>query len=112
MLGKAVQPMAIMGSSTQAKSTLSHQNEYLNLNPQGRFVSDEEDENINKQKEKLKPKFRKLWICTYNCRSLWSKASFDDLIMENKEIKWDIIGLSEMRRKDEGLVVLQNGHLF
>ena len=52
-----------------------------------------------------------LIICTYNTRSL----SSDDLMIELEEeilrIKWYIVGLSEVRRKGKGSIILNNtGH--
>ncbi|KAK6726846.1 hypothetical protein RB195_004884 [Necator americanus] len=44
-------------------------------------------------------------ICTYNARTLASEAAIEDLMMQAKKIKYDVIGLTETRRyelKDEG----------
>ncbi|ETN69147.1 hypothetical protein NECAME_05364 [Necator americanus] len=37
--------------------------------------------------------------CTYNARTLVSKAAIEDLIMQAKKIKYDVIGLIETRRR-------------
>ncbi|VDP05417.1 unnamed protein product [Heligmosomoides polygyrus] len=37
-------------------------------------------------------------ICTYNARTLASEASVEDLMMQARKIKYDVIGLTEMRR--------------
>ena len=37
-------------------------------------------------------------ICTYNARTLASDASIEDLMMQAKKIKYDVIGLTETRR--------------
>ena len=37
-------------------------------------------------------------ICTYNARTLASDAAVEDLMMQAKKIKYDVIGLTETRR--------------
>ncbi|VDO19009.1 unnamed protein product [Heligmosomoides polygyrus] len=37
-------------------------------------------------------------ICTYNARTLASEASVEDLMMQARKIKYDVIGLTETRR--------------
>ncbi|KAK6762533.1 hypothetical protein RB195_023308 [Necator americanus] len=37
-------------------------------------------------------------ICTYNARTLASEAAIEDLMMQAKKIKYDVIGLTETRR--------------
>ena len=53
-----------------------------------------------------------LTLATYNGRSLASEAKLQELEEELEKINWDIIGLSEVRRKGEELVELKSGHLF
>ncbi|ETN72349.1 endonuclease/exonuclease/phosphatase family protein, partial [Necator americanus] len=38
-------------------------------------------------------------ICTYNARTLASEAAFEDLMMQAKKIKYDVIRLTETRRR-------------
>ncbi|KAK6757231.1 hypothetical protein RB195_015203 [Necator americanus] len=38
-------------------------------------------------------------ICTYNARMLASEAAIEDLMMQAKKIKNDVIGLTETRRR-------------
>ncbi|KAK6764127.1 hypothetical protein RB195_024450 [Necator americanus] len=38
-------------------------------------------------------------ICTYNARTPASEATIEDLIMQAKKIKYDVIGLTETRRR-------------
>ncbi|KAK6762186.1 hypothetical protein RB195_023048 [Necator americanus] len=38
-------------------------------------------------------------ICTYNARTLASEAAIEDLMMQVKKIKYDVIGLKETRRR-------------
>ena len=57
-------------------------------------------------------KLDRLEIATFNCRSLSNEARLQELEEELKFIKWDIIGLSEVRRKDEGMLELKSGHSF
>ena len=50
-------------------------------------------------------------ICTYNARSLSSDDRMIKLEEEISRIKWNIIGLSEVRRKGKGSITLNNtGH--
>ena len=50
-------------------------------------------------------------ICTYNARSLSSDDRMIELEEEISRIEWNIIGLSEVRRKDKGSIILNNkGH--
>ncbi|VDO74853.1 unnamed protein product [Heligmosomoides polygyrus] len=37
-------------------------------------------------------------ICTYNARTLASEASIEELMMQGRKIKYDVIGLTETRR--------------
>ncbi|ETN78433.1 hypothetical protein NECAME_02870 [Necator americanus] len=38
-------------------------------------------------------------FCTYNTRTLASEAAIKDLIMQAKKTKYDVIGLTETRRR-------------
>ncbi|KAK6749636.1 hypothetical protein RB195_001942 [Necator americanus] len=38
-------------------------------------------------------------ICTYNARTFTSEAAIEDLMMQAKKIKYDVIGLTETRRR-------------
>ena len=46
------------------------------------------------------PKTRRtmMTICTYNAMTLASDASIEDLLMQARKIKYDVIGLTETRR--------------
>ncbi|ETN84488.1 hypothetical protein NECAME_17134 [Necator americanus] len=46
-----------------------------------------------------KRKRTKMTICTYNARTLASEAAIEDLMMQAKKIKYDVIGLTETRRR-------------
>ncbi|EYC15228.1 hypothetical protein Y032_0037g3402 [Ancylostoma ceylanicum] len=37
-------------------------------------------------------------ICTFNARTLAAKASIEDLMMQARKIRYDVIGLTETRR--------------
>ena len=55
----------------------------------------------------------KLKICTYNARSLSSDDRVTEFEDEIARIKFDIIGISETRRKGEGCLTLNtSGHTF
>ncbi|KAK6760965.1 hypothetical protein RB195_022148 [Necator americanus] len=48
-------------------------------------------------------------ICTYNVRTLASEAAIEDLMMQTKKIKYDVIGLTEMRRRHTLNAVYETG---
>ena len=60
----------------------------------------------------MKKRITTLQFTTYNCRSLKSEERLLELLNEAEKIKWDVIGLSEVRRKSEELLTLKEGHLF
>ncbi|RCN45782.1 hypothetical protein ANCCAN_08171 [Ancylostoma caninum] len=37
-------------------------------------------------------------VCTFNARTLASEASIEDLMMQARKIRYDVIGLTETRR--------------
>ncbi|KAK6729355.1 hypothetical protein RB195_006420 [Necator americanus] len=51
-------------------------------------------------------------ICTYNARTLASEAAIEDLMMQAKKIKYDVIGLTETRRRHPLNAVYETGELF
>ena len=56
----------------------------------------------------------RLNIATYNVRTLLKDEHVQELEDELKEnnMKWDVIGLGEVRRKEESFTTLQSGHLL
>ncbi|KAK6744030.1 hypothetical protein RB195_010994 [Necator americanus] len=48
-------------------------------------------------------------ICTYNARTLASEAVIEDLMMQTKKIKYDVIGLTETRRRHPLNAVYETG---
>ncbi|GFR72991.1 endonuclease-reverse transcriptase [Elysia marginata] len=52
---------------------------------------------------------KQLSICTYNTRSLSHEDDLERLQEQLINFKWDIVGLSETKRKGEGLLELRNG---
>ena len=64
-------------------------------------------ETVNTRGERLK-------IATYNVRTLLKDEHVQELEDELKEnnMKWDVIGLGEVRRKEESFTTLQSGHLL
>ncbi|KAK6764088.1 hypothetical protein RB195_024423 [Necator americanus] len=48
-------------------------------------------------------------ICTYNARTLASEAAIEDLMMQAKKIKYDVIGLTETRRHHPLNAVYESG---
>ena len=63
--------------------------------------------NHNTRGERLK-------IATYNVRTLLKYEHVQELEEELKEnnMKWDVIGLREVRRKEESFTTLQSGHML
>lgn len=58
----------------------------------------------------------RLWnlhLGAYNVRTLASEGRLEELLEEIKDIKWDIIGMSEVRRTGEEFITLNNsGHVL
>ncbi|ETN80228.1 hypothetical protein NECAME_09281 [Necator americanus] len=48
-------------------------------------------------------------ICTYNARTFASDAAIEDLMMQAKKIKYDVIGLTETRRRHPLNAVYETG---
>ncbi|KAK6758448.1 hypothetical protein RB195_015956 [Necator americanus] len=48
-------------------------------------------------------------ICTYNARTLTSEATIEYLMMQAKKIKYDVIGLTETRRRHPLNAVYETG---
>jgi hypothetical protein len=53
-----------------------------------------------------------LRVATYNVRSLLGDDRLIELEEELEGVEWDIIGLSEIRRRGEKFIELQSGHQF
>ena len=53
-----------------------------------------------------------MYIATYNVRSLSSEERLLELEEELKEIKWDVIGLAETRRRGESIKKLESGNIL
>jgi endonuclease/exonuclease/phosphatase family metal-dependent hydrolase len=53
-----------------------------------------------------------MYIATYNVRSLSSEESLLELEEELKEIKWDVIGLAETRRRGESIKKLKSENIL
>ena len=54
----------------------------------------------------------KLTVGTYNVRSLLNDDRLIELDTDLENTQWDIIGISEVRRKGTKLATLRNGNLF
>ncbi|MCJ3109066.1 hypothetical protein LN026_27560, partial [Klebsiella pneumoniae] len=53
-----------------------------------------------------------LTLATFNARTLSSEGSLEVLFEELAGIKWDVLGLSEVRRMGEAFTLLKNGHIL
>lgn len=51
-------------------------------------------------------------IATYNVRTLLSDDNVLELKKELEEIRWNIVELSEVRKRDEKQIVLKSSQLF
>ena len=51
-------------------------------------------------------------LCTYNVRTLRTEADLLGLLNELSLIKWDVVGLCEVRRLGEEQKILNNGHVL
>ncbi|XP_072395205.1 uncharacterized protein [Diabrotica undecimpunctata] len=51
-----------------------------------------------------------MYIATYNVRTLSSEEKLLELEEELKHIKWDVMGLCEVRREEENCITLKSGH--
>lgn len=60
-------------------------------------------ENTNKTKTLKIKENTKLYICTLNCLTLRTQERLTELELALSKIKWDIIGLSEVRRLGESI---------
>ncbi|KAK6761361.1 hypothetical protein RB195_022430 [Necator americanus] len=56
-----------------------------------------------------KRKRTRIAICTYNAHTLASEAAIEDLMMQAKKIKYDVIGLTETRRRHPLNAVYETG---
>ncbi|ETN77246.1 hypothetical protein NECAME_11179 [Necator americanus] len=56
-----------------------------------------------------KRKRTRMAICTYNARTLASEAAIEDLMMQAKKIKYDVIGLTETRQRHLFNAVYETG---
>ena len=55
----------------------------------------------------------RLKIATYNVRTLLKVEHVQELEeLKENNMKWDVIGLGEVRRKEENFTTLQSGHLL
>ena len=64
------------------------------------------------QNSKTINKKTNLYIGTYNVRTLSTDMHLTDLESEIRNVKWDIIGISEVRRPGEELIELRSKHLL
>ena len=56
--------------------------------------------------------YTKLEIATYNARTLSSNGKMLEMEMELEKIKWDVVGVSEVRKPGEECLKLRSGHTF
>ncbi|CAH2227432.1 jg22694 [Pararge aegeria aegeria] len=55
---------------------------------------------------------RRLDLATYNARTLRTDGKVIELEEVVSKLRWDIIGLSEVRREGEDSIILESGNLF
>ena len=98
-IGPVVQLHATLGC--MPPRVRSGQNDQSEVVRNGKVVRSEKAKTITK-----------LFIATYNTRTLQHEERIESLEEQLKEIKWDVIGISEMRKKGECLAKRENGHLI
>ena len=98
-IGPTVQLHATPGCMPlRVRSGQNYQSEVVR---NGKVVRSEKAKNITK-----------LFMATYNTRTLQHEERFESLEVQLKETKWDVIEISEMRKKGECLAKRENGHLI
>ena len=85
--------------SNQAKKINTLINDASQRNPSGSCEA-----------EKGRDQTAKMYICTYNTRTLRTEDDLNRLLEEITNLNWQIIGLSETKRTGEGLSQLPSGH--
>lgn len=63
-----------------------------------------------KRREKGQNKRKEMSILHYNCGGMANEERVEEFENALKDIKWDIIGLAEVRREGESLVKRKNGN--
>ena len=63
-----------------------------------------------KNNQDKKNTLRNMKIYTYNVRTLSEDHKLEELVEDLDNISWDIVGLSEVRRKEEHLIKLKDSH--
>lgn len=53
-----------------------------------------------------------LFIATYNARTMSSREKMLEMESELEKIKWDVVGVSEVRKPGEECLKLQSGYTF
>jgi endonuclease/exonuclease/phosphatase family metal-dependent hydrolase len=48
-------------------------------------------------------------LCTYNVRTLKAEEKLENLLEDREDFKWDVVGLAETKREEEGLIELKGG---
>ncbi|XP_047537878.1 craniofacial development protein 2-like [Vanessa atalanta] len=93
-----------------SKATDNKYRTYDKSPPNRLVIAGERDHHLpTKEEEKniLKNKYEetKIYVAALNVRTLKEEENLTELIYALEKIKWDIIGLSEVRRVDESIVV-------
>ncbi|KAG1664715.1 hypothetical protein GQR58_019697 [Nymphon striatum] len=67
---------------------------------------------VRPPKPRIDIQFSKLNVCTYNARTLLEDFRLDSLLTQLENIKWDIVGISEVKRRVSMLLKLNHGHIL
>ena len=101
------------------RSTLSNSNSNFKIRPslpRGQMAATYGSEKTSLTAEEAKNHRAKssclqnLHVGTLNVRTLRDDGRLEELLLELENIKWDIIGLCEIRRKDERLLDIKHEH--
>ena len=63
-----------------------------------------------KANKKTNKNLKDMKIYSYNVRTHSEELKLEELIEDLENIKWDVVGLSEVRRKEENIIKLQDSH--
>ena len=86
--------------------------------PSSLFTPDSGNGQIRRQAEGAKNLWAtvgchtRLHIATYNARTLRTADRLLEMELALERIKWDVIGVSEVRRRGEECLELRSGHIF
>ena len=107
-VNKHVNEINVNTTVKEKENSTREEDRYGNINNEG----DKEEKILIKGKRKRPRDNEELEILFYNCRGLANEERLCEMENAIEKVRWDIIGLSEVRRKGEGLIKRRNGNYF